>query len=293
MISSMTGYGRGDAAQKGIIATAELRSVNSRFLELTIRLPKNLSHRENDVKEIIQSKIDRGKINLSVNVETPVDQQAPMMINKDAARMGYKILSDLKKSVNIKEDITIDHLLKFSEIIRPEDKENTDDVEWILCEKAVRKALNNLLKMRDDEGSELQKDLTRRIKLIDKKIDIIEKLSKQRIPVERTRLRERVEKLVEEKDRIDDKRLELEIILLSEKLDITEECVRLRSHQKYFLESMNSKEPSGRKLNFLVQEIHREVNTIGSKANDAIISRHIIEIKEELEKIREQIQNIE
>ncbi|MDP2209861.1 MAG: YicC/YloC family endoribonuclease [Bacteroidota bacterium] len=293
MISSMTGYGRGDAAQKGITATAELRSVNNRFLELTIRLPKNLSHRENDVKEIVQSKIDRGKINLSVNIETPVDQRAPMMINKDAARMSYKILNELKKSVNIKEDITIDHLLKFSEIIRPEDKENTGEVEWVLCEKAVRKALGNLLKMRIDEGSELQKDLSRRIKLIDKKIDIIEKLSKQRIPIERTRLRERVEKLIEAKDRIDDKRLELEIILLSEKLDITEECVRLRSHQKYFLESMNGKEPSGRKLNFLVQEIHREVNTIGSKANDAIISRHIIEIKEELEKIREQIQNIE
>lgn len=293
MISSMTGYGRGDAAQKGITATAELRSVNSRFLELTIRLPKNLSHRENDVKEIIQTKIDRGKINLSVNIETHVDQRAPMMINEDVARMSYKILNDLRKSVNIKENITIDHLLKFSEIIRPEDKENTDDVEWVLCEKAVKKALNNLFKMRNDEGTELQKDLTRRIKSIDKKIDIIEKLSKQRIPLERTRLRERVEKLVEEKDRIDDKRLELEIILLSEKLDITEECVRLRSHKKYFLESMNGQEPSGRKLNFLVQEIHREVNTIGSKANDAIISRHIIEIKEELEKIREQIQNIE
>ncbi len=293
MISSMTGYGRGDVVQKGITATAELRSVNNRFLELTIRLPKNLSHRENDVKEILQSNIDRGKINLSVNIETPVNQRAPMIINKDAARMSYKILNELKKSVNIKEDITIDHLLKFAEIIRPEDKAKTNEIEWVLCEKAVRKALGNLLKMRIDEGGELQKDLSRRIKLIDKKIDIIEKLSKQRIPIERTRLRERVEKLVEAKDRIDDTRLELEIILLSEKLDITEECVRLRSHHKYFLESMNSKEPSGRKLNFLVQEIHREVNTIGSKANDAIISRHIIEIKEELEKIREQIQNIE
>lgn len=289
----MTGYGRGEAAQKGINVTAELRSVNSRFLELTIRLPKNLSQRENDIKEIIQSKIDRGKINLSVNIETPNQQLASMVINKDAARMSYKILNDLKKSVNIKEDITLDHLLKFSEIIKPEDKENTDEIEWLLCEKAVRKALDNLIKMRSDEGGELQKDLSRRIKLIDNKINIIEKLSKQRIPIERTRLRERVEKLVETTDGIDDKRLELEIILLSERLDITEECVRLRSHQKYFLECMNSKEPSGRKLNFLVQEIHREVNTIGSKANDATISQHIIEIKEELEKIREQIQNIE
>lgn len=289
----MTGYGRGEASAKGKKATAEIRSVNSRFLEINIRLPKDLTHRENDVKDMIQEKIDRGKINLTVNLDTETLNRAALMIDKDAARHYYKLLSDLKKSVNLKENITIDHMLKFSEIIQPEEKKVLEDFDWQLCEKAITKALKNLTKMRQAEGSELAKDLVKRINSIERKINKIEKISKERIPFERQRLREKVEHLIEDKDNIDLQRLELEIIFLAEKLDITEECVRLKSHKKYFVEAMNDPQPSGRKLNFLIQEMHREVNTIGAKANNASISQLTIEIKEEIEKIREQIQNIE
>lgn len=293
MIKSMTGYGHGEAIARGKKASAEIRSLNSRFLELTIRLPKELAHRESDVKDMIQDRLERGKINLSVNLDTDVVNRASLMINKEAAKYYYKLLNDLKKSVNLKEDITIDHLLKFSEIIQPEEKHFDEELDWQLCQKVINKALSNLIKMRENEGKELAKDLIKRINYIEKNILKIEKLSRRRIPIERKNLQAKVEKLIRDQDKIDRQRLELEIILLADKLDITEECIRIRSHKKYFIEAINSPESSGRKLNFLVQEINREVNTIGAKSNDATISRLTIEIKEELEKIREQIQNIE
>lgn len=293
MIKSMTGYGHGEAVAKGKKASAEIRSVNSRFLELTIRLPKELAHREGDVKEIVQQKLDRGKINLTVNLDSEIEHRSALVINKDAVKHYYKLLNDLKKSVNLKEEITIDHLLKFSEIIQPEEKQIEEEFDWNLCEKAIIKALDNLIKMRENEGNELAKDLIKRINNIEKNILKIEKISRKRIPIERNNLRAKVKKLLEDKDKIDEQRLELEIIFLAEKLDITEECVRIKSHKKYFIDTMKLTEPSGRKLNFLVQEIHREVNTIGAKSNDASISQLTIEIKEELEKIREQLQNIE
>ncbi len=294
MIKSMTGYGHGEAVTKGKKASAEIRSVNSRFLELTIRLPKELVHRESDVKEIVQEKLDRGKINLTVNLDSDVTtHRSSLVINKEAVKHYYKLLNDLKKSVNLKEEITIDHLLKFSEIIQPEEKQFEEELDWQLCVKAINKALVNLIKMRENEGNELAKDLLKRINNIEKKVLMIEKISKERIPIERKNLRAKVKQLLDDKEKIDEKRLELEIIFLAEKLDITEECVRIKSHKKYFIDTIKSPEPSGRKLNFLVQEIHREVNTIGAKSNDASISQLTIEIKEELEKIREQLQNIE
>lgn len=293
MIKSMTGYGRGEATAKGKKASAEIRSLNSRYLELTIRLPKELAHRESDVKDLIQDKLERGKINLTVNLDINIPNHTGLMINKEAARYYYKLLNELKKSVNLKEEITIDHLLKFSEIIQPEEKNIDEELDWNLCQTAINKALINLTKMRENEGKELAKDLIKRINLIDKNVSRIEIISKRRIPIERKNLQAKVKKLVKDVDKIDKQRLELEIIILAEKLDITEECVRIRSHKKYFIEAMNSSESSGRKLNFLIQEINREVNTIGAKSNDANISQLTIEIKEELEKIREQIQNIE
>ncbi len=289
----MTGYGRGEFKHKNTTVIAETRSVNSRFLELSIRLPKNQSHRENDVKNILRNKLDRGKISISISVEGHEQGRTSLAINAEAAHNYYKILTNLKKSLKMDEKITIDHLLKFSEIIQVEQDSLDDEIEWKLCEKAITLSLSNLIKMRKQEGQELKKDLTKRIKLIENKLEKIVQLSKKRIPVERERLRKRVNKLLENENRIDEKRLEQEIIFIADKLDITEECVRLQSHTKFFLEAMEETEASGRKLNFLIQEINREANTIGTKSNDSTIAHLAIGIKEELEKIREQIQNIE
>jgi uncharacterized protein (TIGR00255 family) len=293
MIQSMTGYGRGEASVDSVNATVELRSVNSRFLEVTARLPRSLSLRENEIRELVRSKILRGKIALSVNVQGDASAKPPLAINKDAARAYYKLLRELRSVVKSRETVKLEHLLNFSEIFENRDSGENDAAEWNAFTKALALAIDNLRTMREKEGRELANDLTARVNGIQEKIDVIEKLSKERIPEERTRLQERITSLLGDNAAINADRLELEIALLADKLDVTEECVRFRSHNKFFLEALEKEDGAGRKLNFLIQEMNREVNTIGSKSNDTTIAHSVVAIKEELEKIREQIQNIE
>jgi uncharacterized protein (TIGR00255 family) len=292
MISSMTGYGRGEASEEGVRAVAEIRSVNSRYFEVNTRLPRSLSLRENDVREIIRAKAGRGKINVVVSIERESANNIPLKVNKAAAKSYIKLLNELRKASGIKEKVSLDHLLKFSEVIEAGELQSENEKEWVVVEKALSKALEELKLMRQKEGGELRKDLESRLQLLQAKIDSIEKLSKERIPEQRVRLRERIQQLLAN-ETVDENRLELEIALLADKLDVTEECVRFRSHNKFFLEALSDKESAGRKLNFLVQEMNREANTIGSKAADASIAHLVVEAKEELEKIREQLQNVE
>jgi uncharacterized protein (TIGR00255 family) len=288
----MTGYGHGEASEEGVTAVAEIRSVNSRYFEVNTRLPRSLSLRENDVREIIRAKAGRGKINVVVSIERESANNIPLKINKAAAKSYVKLLNELRKASGIKEKVTLDHLLKFSEVIEAGELQSENEKEWAAVGKALSKALQELQLMRQKEGGELRKDLESRVQLLQVKIDSIEKLSKECIPEQRVRLRERIRQLLSS-ETVDENRLELEIALLADKLDVTEECVRFRSHNKFFLEALSDKESAGRKLNFLVQEMNREANTIGSKASDATIAHLVVEAKEELEKIREQLQNVE
>lgn len=292
MIESMTGFGKGESSSKGITFTVELRSVNNRFLEISSRTPRSISQRDNEIKEIIRSKISRGKISLNASKEDESDGEVAIAVDKKRAKEVYSVLEQLRKSTKIKEPIGLEHLLHFSEIFETKEAQE-DETEWKVFQQALNKAVDYLKKMREKEGAELARDSKERILKINKNIDVVEQLSKKRIPEERKRLLDRVAQLVEDKSIINNQRLELEIALLSEKLDVTEECVRFRSHNKFFLEALQSKESEGRKLNFLIQEMNREANTIGSKCNDVEIAHLVVGIKEELEKIREQLQNIE
>lgn len=293
MIESMTGYGRGEAARRGMSFTVELRSVNNRFLEITSRLPRSLSFRESEIKEIIRSKINRGKITINVT-EQKETTGTELSINKAAALSYYALLNQLRKTVKIRETVKLEHLIQFSEIFEPgTDGEDENAVEWTVFEEALRQAVDSLKLMRAKEGEELSKDLIARIGQIDSRLTEIERLSKERIPVERKNLNERIAALVEDPKVINAQRLEFEIAMLADKWDVTEECVRFRSHNKFFLEALHITEAAGRKLNFLIQEMNREANTIGSKCNEIEIAHHVVEIKEELEKIREQLQNME
>ena len=292
MIESMTGFGKGEASVKGVSFSVELRSVNNRFLEISSRVPKAISQHENEIKEIVKSKIARGKISLSASKEDASDGEFSISIDKKRAKEIHTVLEQLRKTTKIKEPVGLEHLLHFSEIFETKEIEE-DETEWKVFQQALNKAVDALKKMREKEGAELARDSKERIVKINKNIDTVEQLSKKRIPEERKRLLERVGQLVEDKNIINNQRLELEIALLSEKLDVTEECVRFRSHNKFFLEALQSKESEGRKLNFLIQEMGREANTIGSKCNDVEIAHIVVGIKEELEKIREQLQNIE
>jgi uncharacterized protein (TIGR00255 family) len=289
----MTGFGRAEVSRDGINISAEVRSVNSRYLDLTLRLPRSISQREKELKDIVRTFLNRGNLNITVKIAYDSNGAIPLKVNTAAAKSYFKLLNEIRKSVKIREQVKLEHLLTFSEVLEPVEEEETDEREWELVQETVRQALENLNTMRSQEGSELAKDLEKRIHWMEETLNEVEKLSKERIPEERKNLHERIAQLVEDKFVIDQNRLELEIALMVDKLDITEECVRYRSHNKFFLEALNKNEAAGRKLNFLVQEMNREANTIGSKSSDAAIAHMIIGLKEELEKIREQLQNIE
>ncbi len=293
MIQSMTGYGRGECSKEGVSALVELRSVNSRFFELGSRLPRSLSLRENEIKEIVRAKVVRGKISLTAALQSETNGKLPLKVNVSAAKSYYKLLGQLRKSLKLKEKVSLDHVLRFSEVFEGGVDEEGVSAEWTAFEGALQLAVRELQTMRANEGQEISKDMVARVEHIQQRLENIETISKQRIPEERTRLQERIAQLLGDKNVIDSQRLELEIALLADKLDVTEECVRFRSHNKFFVEALRNDEAAGRKLNFLIQEMNREANTIGSKSNDTEIAHHIVAIKEDLEKIREQLQNIE
>lgn len=292
MVTSMTGYGRGEASSRTHHVSVELRSVNNRFLEIALRLPRSLSMRENDCKDIIRRTIARGKLNGTVMMDRGTPDAAALRINADTAKAYYRVLRDLKKSLKLREQIRLEHLLHFSEILETEEESTADEAEWTLVRAALEAAVADLHAMRQKEGRELEKDFRARIAVLNDQLNEVERLSKAQVPRERERIKERIKQILDA-ERVDEGRLELEVALLADRLDVTEECVRFRSHNKFFLEALDANDPSGRRLNFLIQEINREANTIGSKSNDQVIAHTVVGIKEELEKIREQLQNIE
>ena len=293
MIISMTGFGRSEITSDGTTVSVEIRSVNNRFLEISARMPRELNARENDIREIIRKVLTRGKIHLNINIEQQTGPAAAFEADPDVVRVYKDALDAVRKHAKIKETVNLTHLLHFSDELLGRNAAATDEAgNWEMVARAVEAAVKDLEQMRRNEGRELARDIRERIKAIDGMIDRAEQLSRDRIPAERQRLRDRIAQLFEN-DEIDEQRLEFEIVMLADKLDITEECVRYRSHSKYFVEAVKGPEPAGRKLGFLLQEINREVTTIGSKSNDAEIAHLVVQAKEELEKIREQVQNIE
>ena len=293
MISSMTGYGHGQASKKKTTAVAEVRTVNNRYLEVSSRLPRTLALRENDVKELIRTKLSRGKVSVSITMTQGSAEELPVKVNVTAAKAYHKLLTELKKSMKLRDAITLDHLLKFPEVLETDGLDQDDEEEWTLARQALLEALESCVVMRQREGGELLKDLLHRLKLIETTLDKIEAMAKERIPQERERILARLDELLADKRIIDNNRLEMELALFADRLDVTEECVRFRSHNKFFRQALEKEEGAGRKLNFLIQEMNREANTIGSKANHADVAHFVVEVKEELEKIREQLQNVE
>ena len=272
---------------------ADVRSVNNRFLEVAIRLPRTLTLREIDVKELVRSKFSRGKVNVVMTTTRENENDMPLKINPAAAKAYGKLLNSLRKAAKIQERVTLDHLLKFPEVLEIGILEDGDEKEWSVARQALLAALDDLGVMRQREGIELMNDFIARLNRLKEIIDEVERIAKTLVPEERARLEERLNRLLSDKSVIDRGRLELELALFADKLDVTEECVRFRSHMKFFQEALGGEESAGRKLGFLVQEMNREANTIGAKASSAQIAHLVVVMKEELEKIREQLQNIE
>ena len=295
----MTGFGRGEATSAtdkgGLTATAEVRSVNSRFLETSVRLPRTMSEREFEIRELVRKSLERGKINVNVTLtrgETSLN--VPLQVNEPLAKGYFDLLDRLRTVTGMTAEITLRDLTGFSDIFLS-DSANSEaaTAEWQLAQEAVQKSLEALNAMRKQEGSELEKDLRKRITNLDEKVKEVETLSSGTSEAEFAKLKQRVLELTQDVNIANQDRLDMEIALIAERLDISEEIVRFRSHIKFFLEALAAPEPAGRKLNFLIQEMNREINTMGSKTNDPQVSHIVVSAKEEMEKIREQIQNVE
>jgi uncharacterized protein (TIGR00255 family) len=289
----MTGFGKGEASSNGVSASVEVRTVNSRYLEIFSNLPKKLYQRDFELRELVKKHVSRGKINIGINLEYSADSSPTLVkANLQLAKAYYDELQEVKKHLKLKDSVRLEDVLRFSDIFKNTESSDNDEKEWSVIAQALTTALKRMNDMRTKEGGELARDMRSRVKSLESTLASVEKMASERVPQERQKLREKVAKLFES-DEIDEQRLELEIVLLADKLDVAEECVRLKSHIKFFFEALDSKEQTGRTINFLLQEMHREINTIGSKANDAKIAQLVVGMKEELERIREQVQNIE
>lgn len=291
MIKSMTGFGKGIAKEGVVVVEAEIKTYNNRFLDIFIKLPKSVSDREFEIREKVRKSVKRGKISLTVYLKRENSDNRPLFLDNQGVETVKSILDELREKTGVEKNISIENYLEFQNIILTDsafDKEK----EFELVNTAVSEALKSLIEMRESEGAELKKDMIERINNIAETINNIKAMERETIELYFQKLKERAQQLFEDLKENPD-RLNMELSLLAERYDITEECVRMNSHIKLFLDALENEEEAGRKLNFILQEMNREANTINSKTISFEISHKGIFIKEELEKIREQIQNIE
>lgn len=293
MILSMTGYGRASAGNKKFVVDVEIKSINSRYLELYLKLPQLLQSKEYELRELIKSKIKRGKLSVVILLKKNGFVESEISLDEEKLKNYISLLKQVKKAAKVSDKIKLEHLL-YSRDIFTTTLEEIPDEEFEVVKNALNSAIDNLFNMKRKEGKELEKDLKKRIKQIEKKLDEIESESAGCVNKHFLKYQEKVKQLLEDKaPSVIDDRLQLELAILAERSDITEECVRLRSHLKFFLEAVEKEQEPGRKLNFLCQEMNRETNTISSKTLSTNITHSTVMIKEEIERIREQIQNIE
>ncbi|MEM6630541.1 MAG: YicC/YloC family endoribonuclease [Bacteroidota bacterium] len=291
MILSMTGYGMGVNSSANYRVTAELKSLNSKYFDLAIKLPSAYNKYETKLRNHLMSKLQRGKVLAAISVEVLNETKRSLHINHTLAKAYYVELMRLKETVGLTEEIDFPLLLSLPEVI-PEEALVEDPEEWTLIEQSIEEAAERLLQNRTQEGEALNKDLSLRRTNIAALLQEVEKL----LPERKQHIRDRLEQALQDiRNKIgdwDQNRFEQEVLFYLEKLDITEEIVRLSQHLTYFAEVQALPENSGRKLQFLSQEMGREINTIGSKANSSTIQRLVVQMKDELEKIKEQVHNI-
>lgn len=290
---SMTGYGRGQSAHNGTKYSVELNSVNRKQSDVTVNLPRDLAELEPRVRDMINSQISRGRLNVVIASHNGNgSQQKPAALDATLARSYYKAMLDLQKELKASGEISIETVLRAPGVLRTADETVSVDDAWPHVEIALKEALKDLVGMREREGKHLAKDLIKRLKIVRQALRKVRQLHPNVVRKYRQTLHERIQKAgldIAE----DDERLVKEVIFFADKSDISEELTRLESHFAQFAHHLRKNEPIGRTLDFMTQEIYRELNTLGAKANDVEISQLVVTCKAEMEKIREQIQNIE
>lgn len=292
MIKSMTGFGGFRGNIDGFTVSLELRSVNHRFFEFSARIPKNYSYLEDRIRKAVNSKIERGKVDCFVQLEFPEGEDVNVQANHALAEKYLSAANAIAKRLEIREISSVSELMRYPDIITPMPVLIDEDRIWSVVETALDNALSEIYEMREKEGSRLKDDIVSRVELINKELEFVKRRSPETALEYNEKLLTRMRAAIGDMP-VDEQRLLTEAAIYADKVAVDEETVRLNSHLLQLLSILSDNGTIGRKLDFLVQEINREANTIGSKAQDVNIIRSVIEIKAQAEKIREQIQNIE
>ena len=293
MLKSMTGFGRGESQNEIHSFNVEIKTVNHRYNDIVVRMPKHLNYLEENIKSLIKEKISRGRVEVYVSLEYIDESNLDIVVDMPLARAYKSELDRIINELNVRDEVKLSHMLALPEIIKKERKEIEEDIVWECLKISLEAALDNVVDMRIKEGLMLKKDMESKISKIGENLIEIENRAPLVVIEYKEKLKARIDELLDEDLDIDEDRLSSEIAFFADKADINEEIVRLKSHSNQFLNSLNENEPVGRKLDFILQEMNREINTIGSKSEDLIISNCVVNIKSELEKIREQVQNVE
>lgn len=291
MLKSMTGFGRAEDLIDGFLIKVQVKSVNHRYSDFTIRVPRLYNFIEDKVRKCLLTYISRGKVEVNINIEQKEGSDKVVALNEALAENYLKAMQKMT-SLGLEDDVKISHMSRFSDIFEVEYPEIDEDEMYLKIESVLEKALKDFVIMRTEEGKHLEADIKEHLENINSYVEKIEKRSPDTVDEYRKRLEDKLAEIL--KDRmIDESRIITEAAIFADKVAVDEETVRLKSHLKSFLNTIKTDQPIGKKLDFIVQEMNREANTIGSKASDIEICSYVVEIKSEIEKIREQIQNIE
>lgn len=292
MLKSMTGYGRCERLIGSKKITAEIKSVNHRFSDYNIKVPRQYGFLEDKVRESASRYISRGKVDIYISIESCGESDKTVTVNKELASNYVTILREMAVEFGLKDDVSVSTIASFGDIFRSEIKRDDEDEIWSLTEGVLSDALESFVAMRKREGSRIESDLRARVQYMKELADSIDERSPQIVEEYKNRLYSKIKEVLGGAEP-DDARVLTEVAIFADKVAVNEETVRLASHYDEFFSIMDSDEPAGRRLDFLVQEINREVNTIGSKASDLEVAKAVVTLKGEIEKLREQIQNIE
>lgn len=292
MIKSMTGYGRGTIEEAGRAFQVEIKSVNNRYLDINIRLPRQFNALEDNVRKYITSRLSRGKIDVYINQEKISEDDVNISVDEQVAKSYYDAFTTLKEKFSLQDDISLSLIARSNDVIVIKKKEEDLEHIWNTLSKALQAAIDMFVDMRIKEGLKLSNDMLDRCEMINGILLKIEERSPEVVKEYREKILQRISDFLKEVE-VDQGKLLNEVAFFADKCNVTEEIVRLKSHIEQFKNTLSSGESIGRKLDFIIQEMNRETNTIGSKANDLVITNLVVDIKSEIEKIREQVQNIE
>lgn len=292
VLKSMTGYGRNEAIQGGKKIMCEIKSVNHRYSDYSVKVPKYYGFLEDKVREFASKHISRGKVDIYVGIESYAEADKEIVVNTELAKSYIDALYKLRDEFNLRDDISVNSVARYPDIFVQERKEEDEEEIWENVKTVLEPAIASFTAMREREGERIQKDLEQRVEYMKTLADKIDRRSPQTVLEYKERLYSKIKAVLEDRE-IDDARILTEVAIFADKVAVNEEMVRLSSHFDEFYGICASGEPAGRKLDFLIQEINREINTTGSKASDIEIAKIVVDLKAETEKLREQIQNIE